>query len=523
MVIYLLFRISLKCQFLRVLLLILLIAVFLHLGWQWWLVAIPQPLPQEPTFNAGRGNSLLHGNYYEVSIPPTGSAQYLSADYRLWIPDGVQTVRGLIIKQHKCGGGSETELGLVYANDLQLQALAQKYKFALLGTKLPTDRQSSIKYPDNPCNSWADIERGSEDAFLKALRAFAQKSHHPELHKLPWVLWGYSGGADWSMQIAQKYPDLTIAVVAMRCGGVLLSYSEPSKLLASDINSAVLRVPVLFALGEKENSQMKGECLDLPKKVFSRYRKAGALWTLAVEPTSGHTPDDTRFLAIPYLDAILASRLTAHDTQLRQLDAAQGWLGNPTTHTIAPTNQYKGDPLEAAWLPNEETARKWQAYITTPSTWNRVGFMLCRMEKLSSFLGTVHLSKSCYPGKISPTQKPDAPTNVQVTNLGAKEAGLTWDFVPDLENGLPSFRVYRDKFLIATLQGQGLNYGDLPEPPHVVLEYRDKEATANAIYTVSAFNALGESVSTPMQFKNDATLHINPAIIELAFFELHKQ
>jgi pimeloyl-ACP methyl ester carboxylesterase len=495
MVTYLLFRISLKWQFICGVLLTLLIVVLLHLGWKWWVVVIPRPLPQEPTFDRNRSNSLLQGSYYEVSIPPTGTAQYLSADYRLWIPGSVQTVRGLIVKQHKCGGDPATALGLVYANDLQLQALAQKYKFALLGTKLPIDSESSIKYPDNSCNVWADIERGSEDAFLKALSALAQKSHHPELDKLPWVLWGYSSGADWSMQMAQKYPERIIAVVAVRCGGALILYSEPSKLLTSDINSAVLGVPVLFALGEKESAEKQEECVSLPKKVFSRYRKAGALWTIAVEANADHAPDDARLLAIPYLDSILASRLTTDDTRLRQIDAAQGWLGNPTTHVIAPMNQYEGNPLEAAWLPNETIARKWQSYITTPGIWNRVRFRLCRMEKVSSFLGILHLSKSCYPGKIPPTQKPAAPTNIQATSLGATEVGLTWDFAPDLENGLPSFRIYRNKSLIATLQGQGLNYGDLPEPPHVVLEFRDKEATANDMYTVSAFNALGESFS----------------------------
>ena len=377
-----------------------------------------------------------------------------------------------------------------------MQALAQKHQFAILGTKLTTNSQLNVKYPDHPCNSWADIDRGSEEAFLNALLILAQKSHRPELDKLPWALWGYSGGADWVMQMLEKYPERTIAVVAVRSGGVIIIQSEPGKLLTSEINSAVLRVPALFALGEKD---CEWECLGLPKKVFSRYRKAGALWTLAVEANSDHAPDDTRLLAIPYLDAILTTRLKAHDAQLSQVDVAPSWLGNPTTHAISPMNQYEGDPREAAWLPNEETARKWQAYITTPGIWNRVRFRLCRMEKLSSFLGILHLSRSCYPGKISPTRKPAAPTNVHAASIGVREVGLTWNFVPDLENGLPSFRIYRDKSLIATLHGQGLNYGDFPEPPDVVLEFRDKEATVNSSYCISAFNVLGESTCQPTQ------------------------
>lgn len=440
-------------------------------------MTVPQPLPQKSTITVGKRDKLLGGSYYEASIPPTGTAKYLSADYRLWIPDGVKTVRGLLVKQHGCGDPAAAT-GLEHANDLQLQALALKHQLALLGTKLPTGDQS--------CNNWAIIDYGSKDAFLKALHALAQKSRHPELDKVPWALWGHSGGADWAMQMLQKYSVRTIAVAVMRCGGVLIS--ETSTFLTSDPDSAIFGVPVLFAEGEKEPTV--DECLDLPKKIFSRYRRAGALWALAVEANAGHESADTRLLALPYLDAILTARLKAHDTKLRQMDAAQSWLGNTTTHKIAPMNQYEEDPLEAAWLPNEETARKWQEYVST--------------------------------GEISPTRKPAAPTDVRATRIGAAEVVLTWNFTPDLENGLPSFRIYRDNSMLRTLQGQRHNFGDAPVPdppdrvakilqllrgqrhngdapelPDVVLEFRDTGATTDATYTVSAFNVLGESVSQP--------------------------
>lgn len=423
-------------------LLIPLIGTLLYFGWESWLVRTPQPLPQQSTVAVAVSDGLLRGSYHEVSIAPTRVDKYLSADYRLWIPDGVPTIHGLLVKQHGCGDAAAAT-GLEYANDLQWQALASKHHLALMGTKLPTGNRR--------CGNWALLDGGSEGAFLKALRALAQKSRHPELDKVPWVLWGHSGGADWAAQMLQKHPDRTIAVVAMRCGGYTFSGT----------NSALLGVPVLFAVGEKEPTA--DECLELPKKVFFRYRKAGALWALAVEADIGHESADTRLLAIPYLDAILTARLMAHGTNLRPIDAAHGWLGNTVTHEVAPLNRYEENPLQAAWLPNEETARKWQEYFTT--------------------------------GRISPTLKPAAPTNVCATKIGATEVILTWNFTPDLENGLPLFHIYRNKSLIRTLQGQGHNFGDAAEPPNVTLEFRDKNATPNSIYAVAAFNVLGESAS----------------------------
>jgi hypothetical protein len=484
------------------LLLILLSTSIPFLGWRHWLLTVPKPLPQLSAVAGDGSNIFQDGTYYEVSVPPTGSAQYLSADYRLWIPKGVKNLRGLIVRQHRCDYDSPREMtiGLNYANDLQWQALALKYQFALLGTKLPIDYQSKNRYSDDPCNSWSLINRGSEKAFLIALQKFSQKSQHPELVKIPWVLWGYSGGADWSIQMAKKYPERTIAVVLARGGAVNISDSVPSLMLASKISPRLLKVPILFAVGEKDSQHIE-EGIELPKKVFERYRKAGAIWAIAEEPDTGHETADTRLLAIPFLDAMLRERLRVRDGKLNPVDATQGWLGNLTTHAIVPLKEYKGDPLEAVWLPNEETARKWKSYVTPLTLWEQVRYKLCSSKKLGVLVGAPYLNESCRPNKISPTQKPNAPTDVRAKRTGEAAIALTWKFTPDLENGLPPFRIYRDNSLIATLQGQGYDGGDVPVPPNVVLEFRDKKATANSTYSVSAFNELGESVSQSTQIQ----------------------
>lgn len=489
-------RLMLKWKFLCIFLLVLLTVLLIHLGWKKWLLSVPQPLPQVSTINVGQTDSLQLGSYYEVSILPTGKDKYISANYRLWLPNGVANIRGLIVKQHGCGNPT-TDLGLTYANDLQWQALAIKYQFALLGTKLPTGDQSfDVPNGYQACDDWAVIDRGSEVAFFKALRELAQKSSHPELDKLPWILWGYSGGADWAAQMLQKYPERTIAVVAMRGGGAVVEGVS----IFPEFNSKIVEVPVLFAAGEKD--AYAEETLYLPQKIFARYRKAGAPWTFAIEANAGHDAAETRQLAIPYLDAILSARLNEKkaetETKLLQIDKAQGWLGNLDSHEIAPVSQFNGNHLESVWLPNAETAHKWREYGVKPDFWNHMRYKFCTHKDWVTFLGAPRLAESCHPEKITPTQKPSAPFNVRVKKISATEVVLTWDFVPTIENGLPQFRIYRDNSLIATLQGQEYSGEDTPLPPQVVLEFRDQEAKAKAVYTVSAFNAIGESTSQPV-------------------------
>ncbi|PSB59233.1 hypothetical protein [Chamaesiphon polymorphus] len=416
-----------------------------RIGWKKWLSIKSDPLP--PNATVAGNSSILGGHYYQVSIPPSPEDNYQSADYRIWIPQDVRTIRGLIVKQHGCGDAAAAT-GLDHANDFQWQSLARKHHFALLGTKLPTGNL--------PCENWALINYGSGAAFVKALHALAQKSQHPELERVPWALWGHSGGADWVTQMLQQYPERTIAVIAARGGAFNLLGTNPT----------LVTTPVLFALGEKDKMIVK-ETQDLPKQVFQRYRKLDALWALAVEAQTGHETSDTRQLSIPYLDSILTLRLPEDGNDLRPIDRSQGWLGNIVTQQVTPANQSGGNQVEVAWLPNQETARKWQQYVTT--------------------------------GKILPTQKPMVPNQVKATRTEPTTVLLTWSYQPDLANGLPSFRIYRNNLSIATFKEQGHNFGDAPEQPNIVLKFQDKQAPLDAIYSVGAFNDLGESISQKIE------------------------
>lgn len=392
----------------------------------------------------------LPGNYYSVKIPSPAKNPYLSAEYRVWIPARIERVRGLLVKQHGCGDNAAS-YGLDYANDLQWQALASKHQFALMGTRFLVG--------DEPCDSWSYLSHGSGDTFLQALDTVAKQSQRDEFNSVPWILWGHSGGADWAAQMLQEYPQRTIAMVAVRGGGQVFF----------GVNQQLAEIPVMFSLGEHDTkARYPIRRIELPQTIFGRYRKLDALWSLAIEANAGHEAANSRWLVIPYLDALIDMRLAQDSNELIAIDRSQGWLGNIDTHEIASVDRYQGVPFEAVWLPNEEVARKWQEYVTV--------------------------------GKVSPTRKPKAPTEVRITEAEPKEAIITWNYTPDLENGLPSFRIYRNNSLVQTLEGQSPGSGDNPKPAQIALEFIDRQAKANSVYQVAAFNELGESISLPISY-----------------------
>ena len=392
---------------------------------------------------------ILPGNYYSVKIPPTNKNPYLSSKYRVWIPADIERVRGVLVKQHGCGNEAAAA-GLDHARDLQWQALASKHQFALMGTQLSVAEGGR-------CEDFALINYGSKDMFFRALKSVAEQSQRDEINSVPWVLWGHSGGADWAAQMLQEYPDRTIAMVGLRGGGFTFL----------GVEGQLAEIPVMFGLGQ-EDTINPYETKELPRTIFVRYRQLDGLWSLATEVDAAHETASSRWLAIPYLDALITMRLAKNSNKILKIDPAEGWLGNIVTHKIASVNKYEGDPLEAAWLPNEEVAQKWQEYVTL--------------------------------GEVSPTRKPKAPSDVRIRQAGPEEVVITWNYTPDLENGLPSFRIYRDNSLVTIFEGQSHGFNDNPKPSQVTLKFRDREASTKSVYRVAAFNKLGESISLPISY-----------------------
>ena len=389
---------------------------------------------------------------YEASTNP-GELTF-PVNYTIWIPKDVKNLRGVIVHQHGCGEGS-CKSGLTGAYDLHWQALAKKHDCALLAP--------SYEQPEKgDCQMWCDPRNGSSAAFQKCLVDLGAKSGHPELSKLPWALWGHSGGGHWAGGMVLMHPE-RVAAAWLRSGVPLLkANAERSTIKAHTLPDAALKVPVMCNPGTKEGVTVKDSRFagvwPANETFFNEVRSKGGLISVAVDPLSSHECGNQRYLAIIWLDACLSARLPKITTNpLNAMPTDQVWLAPITGGEAQPMAKFSGEPLKAAWLPNEAIAKSWMQYVKDTL--------------------------------VSDTTAPSAPTNLQV-----KGNELKWEAEADLESGLASFIIERDGKFLANLPETGKNpfgrpifqnlqYSDTPSQPLVPMKYTDTKAEAGKKHT----------------------------------------
>ena len=413
--------------------------------------------PAEPPYYRVRYEASAHKG--ELAFP---------VNYTLWIPKGVKSLRGIIVHQHGCGEGS-CKSGLTGAYDLHWQALAKKHDCALLAP--------AYEQPDKAdCQMWCDPRNGSDAAFQKCLVDLGAKSGYPELPKVPWALWGHSGGGHWAGGMVLLHPE-RVAAAWLRSGVPLLKASSGGTIKAYTLAEAALKVPMMCNLGTKEGVTVKDRFAGVwpaNETFFNEVRGKGGLICVAIDPLSSHECGNQRYLAIPWLDACLSARLPkVSGDPLLPFDALfamptkKAWLAPITGGDAVPAAKFAGDPLKAAWLPNEAIAKAWMQYV-----------------------------KDTAVTDITP---PPAPTNLRL-----KGNELTWEAEADLESGLASFVIERDGKFLAKVPEQGKNpfgrpifqnlqYSDTPAQPLVQLRYTDSKAEPGKkhAYRVIAVNTVG--------------------------------
>lgn len=397
--------------------------------WRWlrrialWLVLLlgaailyPNPAP-------------LHAQSWQVDLDPRPQDSFEHVAYRLWIPEGVREIKGLIVLHHGCGVGN----GLRHADDLQYRALASKWDMGLVATQEWQTRAD--------CQYWVRIERGSGDMFVNALGQLAAQSGHPEVATVPWALWGHSGGAVWVVALTARFPERVIATFA-RSGafGNLNDVTGPGP-VTLQVTDAMRRVPILFCYGASEEV---GVFADFIRHVGEVYAMGGsnARWALAIDPVAGHENADTRYLTMRFFDSIFAQSRAVGGSA-----ATATWRGDPRKLEIAPTTAklvMRGD-LPVSWLVSGAFARDWKEFGLT--------------------------------GQIRDSTPPNSPINVREHPITGGVV-LDWNAMADVESGIAEFRIYGDGELLGRVasragvtQGgqpaafQRWNYHDQPEEP----------------------------------------------------------
>jgi pimeloyl-ACP methyl ester carboxylesterase len=404
--------------------------------------------------------------YYRVRYEPSTNAGELpyGVNYTVWIPTGVETLRGVIVHQHGCGEGS-CKSGLTGAYDLHWQALAKKHGCALLAP--------SYEQPEKAdCQMWCDPRNGSDAAFQKCLVDLGKQSGHPELSTVPWALWGHSGGGHWAGGMALLHPE-RVAAAWLRSGVPLLNPDEKRPTIkVHTLADAALTVPLMCNPGTKEGVTVKdgrfAGVWPANEAFFLALRAKGGLVGVAVDPLTAHECGNQRYLAIPWLDACLAARLPKKaGDPLLSMPTETAWLSEPTGTEAVAAAKFVGDPKKAGWLPSKQIAEAWTQYVKD----------------------TV----------VADTTPPPAPTNVRIV-----DGVLTWEAEADSESGLAGFIIERDGATLAQVPEQAKNpfgrplfqnlqYSDTPPQPLAAMRYPlpAAEECEPHTYRVIAVNTVG--------------------------------
>ncbi|MCE9534543.1 MAG: hypothetical protein K8T89_25985 [Planctomycetes bacterium] len=413
------------------------------------------------------GKTHAAGTYHEVIYPPSTKAGELEfgVTYTLWIPDGVQRIRGIIVHQHGCGSGA-CKGGATAAYDLHWQALAKKWDCALLGPSYHQEDKQN-------CRLWCDPRNGSEKTFLKSLADFAAKSKHPELEMVPWCLWGHSGGGFWASLMQTKFPERIVAIWFR--SGTAFSAWEKGDVPKPEIPEAAYSVPMMLNPGgkEKDDKRFSGAWTG-SMAMFKAYRAKGAPAGFAPDPRTAHECGDSRYLAIPFFDACLALRLPdkdAKDQKLKAIDPKTPWLAEILGEKAEAAASFKGNVAESVWLPNESVAKAWAEYVKT--------------------------------GAVADTTPPAAATEVKAITKD-QTVEITWQAEADFESGILAFVIQRDGKDLAQLPEkpvgrfgrplfQSMSYHDTPEKPLPEMRFVDRSPKpgANHEYRIIVINSAG--------------------------------
>ena len=272
----------------------------------------------------------------DETVPP--GANYDKAEFRYWQPDIEGPLRGVLVLVPGSNGD-----GRPMAEDAFWQDFAQRHHLAIVACRF-TDKPHDQGFIEE----YVDVSRGSGQALLDALAAFARRSGHDEVAGAPLLLWGMSAGGQFDYEFAAWKPDRVIAYVVNK-GGIYYH---------ALVSQATRRVPALLFVGETDLAFRTNTIAGL----FAVNRRAGALWAYVAEPGTAHAVGRSRDLGAMFFDDVLGMRMGAG--RLAPVPADAGFIGDLSAHTFVPVAGAKPPEIPTAWLPTERIARAWQAVVT---------------------------------------------------------------------------------------------------------------------------------------------------------------
>ncbi|WP_196937417.1 alpha/beta hydrolase family protein [Sphingobacterium pedocola] len=402
-------------------------------------------------------NLIDNGTVYRLTVKNKDTLNY--ATYNVFIPKGIDRIRGVLIHQHGCGMEGR---GVSTAYDVQYQSFAKKWNLAIVGADL---------YYTAGCYAWREPDSGSGESLLAALTQIGEVSDQSALGEAPWLLWGHSGGGYWALAMIRDYPQ---RVLAAFCYSPAFdpSWNYPKE---------ALEIPLMIRhAGATDANSPEVSCWATAVNSFKKLRRAGGLVSIAYTPYQNHNYSFVRYMAIPFYESALSQRLprgrSASFREMRKIDRTRGWLGDTLSLNTYPYRTYKDEASSMSWLPDSATAAAWKEYVITGSVIDRT--------------------------------PPPPPFELRIARLHSVSVALRWKADADIESGIKHFNIYNNDQLIARFPEHGVyqyfdTNGDdaipmsaLPEMKIIATALKDSNFRLT-ISAVNHFNLESERITFP--------------------------
>jgi hypothetical protein len=272
------------------------------------------------------------------------------------IPEGLKTVRGLLVECNYAGGDSRGDWTFCqyYREFMHL------HDFGLVASAGDIPHLKAFR------------------AFRNCLQMVSVASPHPELVNAPYAAVGFSAGGGFASTLMTMDPDRTIAAGIIEARYNFTAFLPPNPLPSATILESVLAIPSVLISGGKLNPpDVQTGVLKMVDEVFVPFRPKGAEYAWLVLPDYGHEYAENRqdLLIMPLVDLAVRTRYpkdgdpTKGPIKLLSIDPATGWVADNTTWQsgltkIVPASQFKGDLGHSSWLQNEDIAFIYRAYAT---------------------------------------------------------------------------------------------------------------------------------------------------------------
>jgi hypothetical protein len=209
------------------------------------------------------------------------------------------------------------------------------------------------------------FDQGAGDRFDAMMKMLADESGYAELATTPVVPIGHSAAASMPEYFAAWEPERTLAYLSISGQWPYVPFKDAPQADGRSIDG----VPGLVTIGEYEWADQRA--VD-GLKIFAAHPKSP--FSFLACPADGHfecTDEKVDFLCF-YLKKVAHYRLPSDGGKLIPIDpTTSGWLverwhqGKDPTAAAAPVGKYTGDPGQAFWCFDEETAHAIESFQAT--------------------------------------------------------------------------------------------------------------------------------------------------------------